>query len=59
MDSFAQDLKFGFRQHRRSPAFTGAAILTLTLALGLGVNATVFTWFNAIVINPLHGVPEQ
>jgi len=54
MDSFAQDIKFGFRQLRKSPVFTVAAILTL--ALGLGANATVFTWFNAIVVNPLHGV---
>jgi len=54
MDSFAHDIKFGFRQLRKSPVFTVAAILTL--ALGLGANATVFTWFNAIVVNPLHGV---
>ena len=54
MDSFIHDLKFGFRQLRKSPAFTFAAILTL--ALGLGANATVFTWFNAIVVNPLPGV---
>ena len=55
MSSFLSDLKFGFRQLRKSPAFTIAAILTL--ALGLGANATVFTWFNAIVVNPLPGVP--
>ena len=55
MDSVTHDLKFGFRQLRKSPAFTIAAILTL--ALGLGANATVFTWFNAIVVNPLPGVP--
>jgi predicted permease len=54
MDSFARDLKFGFRQLRKTPVFTLAAILTL--ALGIGANATVFTWFNAVVINPLHGV---
>ena len=56
MDSVTHDLKFGFRQLRKSPAFTIAAILTL--ALGLGANATVFTWFSAIVVNPLPGVPE-
>ena len=55
MDSFVHDLKFGFRQLRKSPAFTIAAILTL--ALGIGANATVFTWFNATVVNPLRGVP--
>ncbi len=54
MDSLAQDVKFGFRQLRGSPVFSFAAILTL--ALGIGANATVFTWFNAIVVNPLPGV---
>jgi predicted permease len=54
MNSLVSDLKFGFRQLRKSPAFSIAAILTL--ALGLGANATVFTWFNAIVVNPLPGV---
>jgi len=55
MDSLIHDLKFGFRQLRKSPAFTIATILTL--ALGIGANATVFTWFNATVVNPLPGVP--
>src|SRR5579864_7935186 len=55
MGSAAQDLKVGFRQLRKSPIFTFAAMLTL--ALGIGANATVFTWFKAVVINPLHGVP--
>jgi len=54
MDTLIRDLKFGFRRLRKSPAFSIAAILTL--ALGIGANATVFTWFNAVVINPLHGV---
>lgn len=54
MDSFFRDLKFGFRRLRKTPAFTLAAILTL--ALGIGANATVFTWFEAVVLNPLHGV---
>jgi len=57
MGSFFPDVKFGIRQLKKSPVFTVAAILTL--ALGIGANATVFTWFNAIVINPLPGVPHS
>ncbi len=54
MDTFLHDLRFGFRQLRKSPAFTLAAILTL--ALGIGANATIFTWLSAVVINPVAGV---
>ncbi len=57
MESFVGDLKFGLRQLRKSPAFTLAAILTL--ALGIGANVTVFTWFNVTVLNPLPGVPAS
>ena len=57
MHSVGKDFRFGLRQLRKSPVFTVAAILTL--ALGLGANATVFTWFNAIVINPLPGVASS
>ncbi len=56
MESIVQDLQFGLRQLRKAPALTLAAILTL--ALGIGGNATVFTWFKATVINPLPGVPS-
>ncbi|MBZ5602633.1 MAG: ABC transporter permease [Acidobacteriia bacterium] len=53
MESLLQDLKFGFRQLRKAPAFTAAAILTL--ALGIGANATIFTWFSSIILNPVPG----
>src|SRR4051794_10763583 len=54
MNPFLQDVRFGLRQLRKSPAFTVAAVVTL--ALGIGANATVFTWFKAIIFNPLPGV---
>ncbi len=46
-----QDLRFALRGFRRSPAFVATVILTI--ALGLGLNTSVFTIFNAYVLRPL------
>jgi predicted permease len=52
-----QDLRFAWRMFVRRPAFT--AISVLILALGIGANATIFSWVESIVLNPLSGVPDQ
>ena len=46
-----QDIRFALRGFRRSPTFAGTVVLTI--ALGLGVNTSVFTIFNAYVLRPL------
>lgn len=51
MDSLLHDLRHSCRALRKTPVFTLAA--TLTLALGLGVNISVFTVMNAALLESL------
>jgi macrolide transport system ATP-binding/permease protein len=57
MQTFFQDLRFGFRMLRRSPGFSVLAILCLTL--GIGTNAAVLSWIEGILIRPYPLVAHQ
>src|SRR5713101_1258398 len=54
MHTVWQDLRYSLRLQRTRPGFT--VTVAVTLALGIGANATIFTWIKAVLLTPLPGV---
>jgi predicted permease len=59
LEDVARDVSFWFRTLRRSPGFLIAALLSL--ALGIGANAGIFSLVDQVLVRSLSGVrnPEQ
>ena len=51
MTGFFQDLRYALRQFGRAPGFTAAAVITL--ALGIGANAAIFSLLDQVLLKRL------
>ena len=51
LSGFVQDLRYALRTLRRHPGF--AAVVAVTLGLGIGINTATFSIVNAALIKPL------
>ena len=54
LNSLRQNLQYSARMLWKSPVFSLVAIVTL--ALGIGANATIFSFINALLLRPIAGV---
>ena len=51
MQTLLQDLRYGAASFARTPGFTAAAVLSL--AIGVGVNTSIYSVASALLLHPL------
>jgi predicted permease len=51
LEEIGQDMRYAWRQLKKTPGFTATAVITL--ALGIGANAAIFTLVNAVMMKKL------
>src|SRR5437763_1216072 len=51
LEDIFKDIHFALRQLRKAPGFTAVAVISV--ALGIGANAAIFTLINTLLLKPL------
>ncbi len=58
LETFLEDIRYGWRLLRRNPLFSAVVVLTLTV--GIGLNASVFTVVSGLAFRPhVHQHPDS
>src|SRR5271157_2252240 len=57
IQSLIKDVRQALQGFARTPGF--AAVAVLTLAIAIAATTTVFTWVNAVLLEPLPGLPTS
>lgn len=52
IENFVADVRYGMRMLRHNPVFTAVGLLTI--AIGIGANAAVFSVVNSVLLKPLN-----
>src|SRR6202047_3071577 len=56
MNTLLRDLRYGLRTVTTNPGF--AAVAVLTIGVGIGASATIFSWLRSQLLNPLPGATQ-
>src|SRR6476660_5893903 len=56
LDHFSRDIRHAARAIARMPGL--ATVVIVSLAIGIGVNAAIFSWIQGLVFKPLPGVRD-